>query len=412
MTRQITLEQLQEFNDGLKDVQSMDDLIGKDGLITGLFKNTLQAMLEGELTNQLGYPRGEGSRILKNTSNKRNGKTTKNIRSSMGDMTIDIPRDRDGDFEPHILPKYQKSTNEIERKIISMYGKGMTVSDLNNHLADMYGVSVTDAMISEITNKIIPELKEWQNRPLEPTYVIIYIDALHYKVRVDGRIKNCAVYIVLGLTIDGHKEILGIWVGEEEGAKFWLSVLTDIQSRGVEDILILCCDNLKGLSEAIKSIYPKIIIQKCVIHQIRNSLKFIASKDQKEFMKDLKTVYQASTKEQAEINLLSIEEKWGNKYPIVFRSWHTNWEELTEYFLFSPPIRKMIYTTNAIEGLNRQFRKVSKNRSVFPSQMSLQKLLYLAMKDITKKWTKPRANWSQTISQLQIHFPDRLTINF
>jgi transposase-like protein len=293
-----------------------------------------------------------------------------------------------------------------------MYGKGMTVADTNDHLADLYGISASDALISEITNKIIPEISLWQNRPLRKVYPIVYIDAIHYKIREDGKIKTKAIYIVIAIDLEGHKDILGIWIGHGEGesAKFWLKVLQDLQSRGVQDILILCCDNLSGISEAVKAIFPKAIIQKCIIHQIRNSLKYIASKDQRPFISDLKKVYKAENRDEAELNLLSLEEKWGDKYGIVIKSWQNNWEELSTYFEYSPAIRKMIYTTNAIEGTNRQFKKVTKNRAVFPSQMALMKLLFLAMQDITKKWTMPIRGWPQIISQLKIHFGDRVPL--
>jgi transposase-like protein len=408
----ITEKQIQKFNDDLKNVKNVDELVGKNGLITDLFKNTLQNMMEAEITKHLGYPKGLGSRSLKKTTNKRNGHTAKRLRTSLGSIELDRPRDRDGTYDPQILARHQVNTSELERKIISMYGKGMTVADTNDHLADLYGISASDALISEITNKIIPEISLWQNRPLRKVYPIVYIDAIHYKIREDGKIKTKAIYIVIAIDLEGHKDILGIWIGHGEGesAKFWLKVLQDLQSRGVQDILILCCDNLSGISEAVKAIFPKAIIQKCIIHQIRNSLKYIASKDQRPFISDLKKVYKAENRDEAELNLLSLEEKWGDKYGIVIKSWQNNWEELSTYFEYSPAIRKMIYTTNAIEGTNRQFKKVTKNRAVFPSQMALMKLLFLAMQDITKKWTMPIRGWPQIISQLKIHFGDRVPL--
>ncbi len=399
-----------QFHEKLKDIKSLDELFGKNGLINDLLKDTVQNLLEAEMTNHLGYPKN--LKILAPDSrNKRNGSYSKKLRTSVGETTIEIPRDRQGQFEPAILPRYQSKTNELERKIISMYSKGMTVSDLNVHLADMYGIEITDPMISQITDKIIPDIQEWQSRPLEPVYAITYLDAVHFKVREDGTVKNKAAYLVLGITISGKKDLLGIWIGEEEGAKFWLQVLNDLQNRGVKDILIVCCDNLKGFSEAIKAVFPETVIQKCVVHQIRNSLKYIASKDQKEFLDDLKTVYRASTKDEGETNLLRLDEKWGSKYGIVLKSWKANWEELSSYFQYSPSIRKMIYTTNAIEGLNRQIRKVTKNKSVFPTRTALEKMLYLASQDIMKKWTSPLQNWSQTVAQLVIHFPGRVNLS-
>jgi len=291
-----------------------------------------------------------------------------------------------------------------------MYAKGMTVSDINEHLGEMYGIEVSDPMISQITDKIIPLIVEWQNRTLDEVYPIIFLDAVHFKIRDEHAVKCKAAYIVLGINSQGKKDILGIWVGEEEGAKFWLSVLTDLQNRGVKDLLIACCDNLTGFSEAIKSIYPQTIIQKCVVHQIRNSLKYILSKDQKIFLAELKTVYKAATKNEAETNLLNLSEKWEKKYPLVIKSWQNNWEELSAYFEYSPDIRKIIYTTNAIEGLNRQIRKVTKNKTVFPTRTALEKSLYLAAQDIMKRWTSPIQNWAQIISQLMIHFPNRINL--
>jgi putative transposase len=398
------------FYEKLKDVKSVEELIGRNGLITDLFKDTIQTMLQSELTDKLGYPKNLKV-LAPSTSNKRNGSYGKKIRTSFGETQIEVPRDRNGEFEPQIIQKHQSNTNELERKIISMYGKGMTVSDLNEHLADMYGIEVTDPMISQITDKIIPQIQEWQARKLEKIYPIIYLDAIHFKVRGEGTVSTKAAYIVLGIDLNGKKDILGMWIGEEEGAKFWLAVLTELNSRGVEDILIACCDNLSGFSEAIKSVFPKTIIQKCVVHQIRNSLKYIVSKDQKAFLSDLKKVYRASTKQEAEMNLLYLGERWGKKYPLVIKSWENNWSELSAYFEFSYPIRKIIYTTNAIEGLNRQIRKVTKNKSVFPTRMSLEKILYLVTGDIMKRWRdRPISNWAQTISQFVIQFPDRINL--
>lgn len=407
------MDQLKEFNKKLKYVKSPDELIGKDGLITDLFKDTLQGMMEAELTHNLGYPKGAGSRSIKATSNKRNGHSQKTVRSGMGEVVLQKPRDRNGDFSPKILEQYEGgNTNELERKVISMYGRGMTVSDCNEHLADMYGVSVSDGMISEITNKILPEVEQWRSRPLDALYPIVYADAIHYKVREDGKIKTKAVYVIIGIDVMGQKDVLGIWIGEEaESAKFWLKVLQDIQARGIQDILIFCSDNLSGFSEAVKAVFPEVIIQKCVIHQIRNSLKYIASKDQKEFIVDLKKIYKADTKDDAERNLISLGDKWGEKYGIVIKSWENNWEELSSYFEFSPLIRKLIYTTNMIESLNRGLRKVTKNRSVFPNENALLKLLYLATKNTTKKWTMPVQNWAQIIAQLHIHFGERVKLD-
>lgn len=398
------------FQEKVKDVKSIEELIGRNGLITDLFKDTIQNLLQAELTNQIGYPKNL-KLLAPGVNNKRNGSFNKKIRTSFGETTIEVPRDRNGEFEPQIIQKHQSNTNELERKIISMYGKGMTVSDLNEHLADMYGIEVTDPMISQITDKIIPQIHDWQTRKLENLYPIVYLDALHFKVRDEGKVSTKAAYIVLGVDLSGKKDILGIWIGEEEGAAFWLSVLTELNSRGVQDILIACCDNLSGFSEAISSVFPKTIIQKCVVHQIRNSLKYIVSKDQKEFLADLKKVYRADTKNEAETNLLLLADKWEKKYPLVIKSWENNWTELSAYFDYGRSIRKIIYTTNSIEATNRQIRKVTKNKSVFPTRTSLEKILFLVASDIMKRWNnRPLANWAQTISQLAIHFPERIKL--
>jgi transposase-like protein len=357
-------------------------------------------------------PKGAGARTIKQTTNKRNGHSPKQFRSSLGDIDLDRPRDREGTYEPEILERHKSNTSELEQKIISMYGKGMTVADINEHLADLYGVEITDPMISEMTNKILPEISAWQGRSLDNIYPIIFVDALFFKVREEHKIRKKAVYLVISIDLTGHKDILGIWPGEEsESAKFWLSVMQDLQARGVQDVLIACSDNLIGISDSIKAIYPNTIIQKCIVHQIRNSLKYLASKNQKEFMADLKLVYKAKTKDEAERNLLALSEKWGKKYPIIINSWQRNWDELSAYFSFSTDIRRMIYTTNPIEGVNRRIRKVTKNRSLFPNESSLLKLVFLASKDIMKKWTMPVQTWAQIISQLKIHFDDRITLS-
>jgi len=398
-----------KFLEKLKDIKSVDELTGKNGLITDLVKDTLQTLLEAEMTNHLGYPK-HLKILAPGATNKRNGSYSKKIKTGNGEAELAIPRDRDGDFQPQIVPKHQTTTSELDQKIISMYAKGMTLSDINEHLADMYGVALSDTMLSAITDKIIPQIQEWQNRPLAEVYPVVFLDAIHFKVRSDGVVKNMAAYLVFAIDIDGKKDVLGCWLGEEEGARFWLSVLTDLKNRGLKDILILCCDNLTGFSEAIGSCFPNTIIQKCVIHQIRNSLKYILSKDQKAFLSDLKTVYKATTKDQAETNLLNLAETWGKKYPMVIKSWEKNWSELSAYFAYTSDIRKLIYTTNAIEGLNRQIRKVTKNKALFPTRLSLEKMLWLAIRDIRRRMTMPVQNWAQIISQLHIHFPDRFKL--
>ena len=409
MQNKITKKDLEEFFEKAGEIKNIDELFGRDGLLANLVKGTVEGMLEAEMTNHLGYPKNK--KILSpGGKNKRNGYSRKKLRTSSGDVQVEIPRDREGGFEPQIIPKHQANTSEFDNKIISMYAKGMTVSDINEHVADMYGVELSDTMISQITDKVFPQVSEWQNRTLDQVYPIVHLDAIHFKVREDGRVKSKAAYVIMGVNIEGKKDILGIWVGEEEGAKFWLAVLTDIQNRGVQDILIACCDNLKGFSEAIKTIFPKADIQKCIVHQIRNSLRYIVSKDSKEFLVDLKKVYKAATKDGAETNLLKLGEKWEKKYPLVIKSWNNNWDELSTYFDYAAEIRRIIYTTNPIESFNRQLRKVTKNKSVFPSNKAVEKMLFLVTRDVTKKWTMPVQNWATIISQLAIHFPDRLKL--
>jgi transposase-like protein len=333
------------------------------------------------------------------------------VKTSTGEVEVEVPRDRNGEYEPQILKKYQTSSNELEDKIIAMYAKGMTTRDIEDHLRDMYGVEASASTISTITNKVMPLVEEWQNRPLAALYPILYLDAIHYKLRKDHKVDNRAVYIVLAVNLEGHKEVLGHWVSDgEEGASFWLGVVTDLRNRGVEDIFIACIDGLNGFKDAIQSVFPQVEIQRCVIHQIRNSLKYVTWKDRKAFARDLKAVYQAPTREAAETALLTLAETWGEKYAIPVRSWENNWEDLATMFTYTPEIRRLIYTTNLIEGYNRQLRKVTKNRAAFPSPEAVRKLLWLAHRDIAKKWTMPIPNWPIILNQLAIRFEDRFPI--
>ncbi len=321
---------------------------------------------------------------------------------------LDIPRDRNGEFEPQIVKKYQTTSNQLEDQVIAMYGKGMSTRDIEDHMRDIYGIDVSPTMVSRITDKIMPMVSEWQSRALDRVYPIVFLDAIHFKVRQENRIVNKAAYSVLGITVDGHKEILGIWVGEHESLKFWLGVCNDLKNRGVKDILIACKDGLSGFSEAINTAFPKTQIQLCVIHQIRNTLKYVPYKYQKELMTDLKRVYQALTLEEAGFAFEEFKEKWGSKYPAVIRSWENNWVELTTYFQYPREIRRMIYTTNVIEGYHRQLRKVTKTKTAYPSDEALVKVLYLATLDISRKWTMPLRDWRECISQFLIFFGDRL----
>ena len=385
-------------------VSSMED-------IQTLFKETIAEFMENgldaELDDELGYSRYDYKN--KNTANSRNGHSSKTLRTSFGDVEVAVPRDRKGEFEPQLLKKNQTSiSQDIEEKILSMYAKGMTTSDIEEHIRDIYGIEVSDTTVSRITDKILPLAKEWQQRPLEAIYAVVFMDAIHYHVRSEGRIIKKAVYIAIGINLDGRKDVLGMWVGENESAKFWATVLNGLKNRGVEDIFIACTDNLTGFSSAIEAVFPKTEIQNCIIHQLRNLSKYVSYKDLKALMADLKAVY-AAVDEEAALNALDIfAENWDKKYPKISQSWRDNWANLSTYFKFPQEVRRLIYTTNTIEGFNRQLRKVTKSKSVFPTDDSLLKMLYLAMMDITKKWTGRRKDWSVIYAQLTIFFEDRL----
>ena len=386
------------------NVQSMDDI---QNLIKETIAEFIQGSLEAELDEELGYEPYDVKN--KNTENSRNGHSKKTLRTSMGKVEIDIPRDRNGDFEPKILPKNQTSiSQDMESKIISMYAKGMSVSDIEKHIRDIYGLEISDTTVSRITDKVLPAAKEWQQRPLESIYAVVFLDAIHYRVRSEGQIVKKAVYIAIGIDLDGKKDVLGMWVGENESAKFWASVLNNMRNRGVEDILIACTDNLTGFSQAIEAVFPKTDIQNCIIHQLRNSSKYVSYKDIKALMADLKKVYTAVDEEAALNALDEFAAVWDSKYPRISKSWYDNWANLSTYFKFPQELRKLIYTTNTIEGFNRQLKKVTKSKSVFPTDDSLFKMLYLAMTDITKKWTGRRQDWSRIYAQLVIYYADRI----
>ena len=337
-----------------------------------------------------------------------NGHSKKTVRSEYGNIDLDIPRDRNAEFEPQIIPKYQREITGIEGQILSLYAKGMSNRDIEDHLNNLYGIDVSPSMISKITDKIIPEIREWQSRQLEDVYPIVFMDAIHYSVRKDGVVVKKAVYLAIGIDKEGRKEVLGFWIGENESSKYWLNVLNELKNRGVQDILIMSVDNLKGFSEAISSVFPKTEIQKCVVHQIRNSIRYISYKDAREFTSDLKEMYNAPTLEQAEFKLDELEEKWGKKYMAVINSWRSNWNELTTYFKYDTKIRKLIYTTNPIESLNRQLRKYTKTKSLYPTDEALMKSIYLSLKEATKKWTGRIPGWGEIYSQLSIYFEGRI----
>ena len=387
------------------DIKTTDDI--KDAF-KDMFGETIQEIMEAELDTHLGYDKHDkGS---KESSNRRNGASSKTLRSSeFGELPIQVPRDRNGDFEPLIVKKNQTSLSGLEEKIIAMYAKGMSTRDIQDHFSDLYGTDVSPTLISNVTNKILPMVKEWQNRSLEALYPIVFMDAIHFKVRNEGRIQSKAAYVVLGITLDGFKEVLGIWIGESESSKFWLMVLNELKNRGVKDILIACTDNLKGFSEAIQATFPQTEIQKCIVHQIRNSLRFVGYKELKVVTQDLKTIYKAPTEEAALQALSEFDGKWGQKYPIITKSWMDNWAELAAFFKYPADLRRIIYTTNVIEGFHRQLRKPTKSKGVFPSDESLIKMLYLVTMDVTKKWTMKVQNWGQILSQFVIFFEDRVS---
>ena len=396
-------ENLRNIMKGL-DVKSFDDLKDVFKLMVG---EMLENGLEGELDDELGYTKYDYRNKL--GENSRNGYSKKTLKTSFGETEIKVPRDREGEFEPQLVKKNQTTlTGDIEEKILSMYAKGMTTSDIETHIQDIYGLECSDSTISRITDKILPVVREWQSRPLEEVYAVVFMDAIHFHVRSEGQIVKKAVYIAIGINMDGLKEVLGMWVGENESAKFWLSVMNGLKNRGLQDILIACVDGLTGFPAAIEAVYPKTEIQQCIIHQIRNTTRFVSYKDIKVLMADLKKIYAAIDEQTALAELENFDEKWGNKYPKIAISWRDNWANLSTYFKYPQEVRTLIYTTNAIEGFNRQLRKVTKNKGVFPTDDSLLKMLYLAMMDITKKWTGKRREWGQIHSQLEIFFADRL----
>jgi len=396
----------EEYNEKVANLKTLGDV---NNFVKDLVAPTLQAMLDAEMNNHLGYPKKDPSGNL--SGNSRNGHYPKKIKTaSAGNVDIRVPRDRNGEFEPIVVRKYENIESDIEERIISMYAKGMTTGDINIHMNEIYGVNIDKSTVSTITDKILPLVKEWQNRPLSSIYPIVYLDAIHFKVRDNGKIVSKAAYIALGINMEGMKEILGIWIGENEGAKFWLSILNEIKHRGVEDILITCIDGLKGFPEAIKGVFPETQIQKCIIHQIRNTVKYISHKEKKRFCNDLKNIYTAVTEKTGYEELQKMKKQW-NQYAIYLKSWEDNWDELSTFFNYSEEIRRIIYTTNTIESLNRQFRKVTKTTTIFPNDESLEKLLYLAQNDVTKKWNKSIRHWGKIITQLAIIFPERIKLS-
>lgn len=390
-----------DFEQALNDLRSGKELTGKEGILTPLIKQLTEAALNAELTQHLDSEA--------DAPNRRNGFTKKTVKTGSGSFELETPRDRAGTFEPQLVKKHQtKLTPEIDRKILSLFSHGMSYRDIQQHIEELYGIELSTGTLNAVTDQLIPVLKEWQSRPLESHYAIVWMDAIHYKVKEDGRYISKAVYTLLALNLEGKKQILGIYLSENEGANYWLTVLTELQNRGVQDILIACIDGLVGFPDAIGAVFPKTEVQLCIIHQIRNSMKYVASKNQKAFMADLKPVYKASTLLAAESALDALEDKWGTQYPIVIKSWRVKWDQLSAFFKYPEPIRKIIYTTNAVEAVHRQFRKLTKTKGAFPNENSLLKLLYSGIINATEKWTMPVQDWPQALSQLAIFFPGRI----
>ncbi len=406
--------QLDLYNSGKEEIfniiqqglYSGQPMLGENGIFSKLIKQVVEASLNGELDAHIADNKLEEAGV-----NRKNGYGQKKLKTGTGDIIIDIPRDRSSSFEPQLIKKRQNSINEeLNNKILALYSLGNSYEDISSHLQDIYGIEVSNSTISSVTDKLIPELNEWKSRPLEKIYTVIFLDAMFFKARKDNLVVTKVLYNIMGINCEGRKEILGFYVNESEGAHFWLGVLNDLKARGVSDVLIACIDGLAGFPEAISSVFPQTEIQLCIVHQIRNSLKHIASKNQKEFMIDLKKVYQATNLEQAEYNFLLLEEKWGDKYPMVIKSWRNNWDNLFSYFKYSQEVRKLVYTTNPIEGFHRQVRKYTKTKGAFTSENALLKLVFCAIKAIDKKWSQPLHNWGMTISQLDIYFPGRLNL--
>ena len=387
---------LQEY-----DIQSAQDI---EAALKDLLGGTIQSMLEAELDNHLGYDNYERS----SNTDYRNGTKPKVLRSSYGEIPIDVPQDRDGDFEPKIVQKRKKDISGIEQKIIAMYAKGLSTRQISEQIEDIYGFDISEGMVSDITDKLLPEIEEWQKRPLSDVYPIVFIDAVHFSVRDERVVKKLAAYVILGVNADGIKEVLGIYIGENESSKYWLGVLNELKNRGIKDILVLCGDGLTGIKESIAAAFPNTGYQRCIVHQIRNTLKFVADKDKKEFSKDLKSIYQAANEEIGYQNMIEVSKKWEKHYPNSMKSWQQNWDAIVPMFKFSADVRKVIYTTNAIESLNSTYRRLNRQRSVFPSDTALLKALYLATYEATKKWSKPLRNWGKVYGELSIMYEGRL----
>ena len=394
--RNIIHQLLEEY-----DIQSAEDI--QDAL-KDLLGGTIKEMMEAEMDDHLGYEKSERS----DNDDYRNGYKRKQVNSRYGSMEIEVPQDRKSTFEPQVVKKRQKDISDIDQKIISMYAKGMTTRQISETIEDIYGFETSESFISDVTDKILPQIEDWQNRPLDEVYPILYIDAIHYSVRDNGVIRKLAAYVILGINTEGKKEVLTISVGDNESAKYWLGVLNELKNRGVKDVLVICADGLSGMKEAVNTAFPQTELQRCIVHQVRNTLKYVGAKNKKEFANDLKTIYHAPSEEAALKQLERVTEKWEKDYPNAMKSWYKNWDVISPIFKFSADVRKVIYTTNAIESLNSGYRRLNKQRSVFPSDTALLKALYLATHEITKKWTMPLRNWGRVLGELEIMYPDRL----
>ena len=392
----------------LEGCDSPDDILGEAGLLKQLTKKVAERALNAEMEQHLGYAKHalEG----KNSGNSRNGKTSKKIRSVHGEIELDIPRDRNGSFEPKLVKKGEKQLNGFDDRIISLYARGMSTRDIQTHFEESYGVEVSPTFISQVTNEVMDEVKQWQQRPLDALYPVVYLDCLVVRSRDSGAVQNKSVYLALGINTDGEKELLGLWMAQTEGAKFWLSVMNELRNRGLQDIFIACCDGLKGFPEAIETVYPKTQVQLCIVHQIRHSLRYVNWKQRKEIAADLRRIYGAATLAEAELALAEFAEKWDDQHPTISLSWRNNWERLSVFFDYPPEIRKVIYTTNAIESLNTSLRKITKTRRSFPTDDSVMKILYLALHQISKKWTMPIRDWKAAMSQFMIMYSDRVSL--
>jgi putative transposase len=389
----------------IKDYKKPEDLIGEAGLLKQLTKALLERAMSAELTQHLGYEKHDPGGY--NSGNSRNGKTPKTVKGDFGEMVVETPRDRNGSFEPQILPKHQTRFDGFDDKIVSMYARGMTTREIQGHLREMYGVEVSPALVSEVTDAVLDEVKAWQNRPLEPIYGIVFLDALYVKMRHEGRVENRAVYVAMGVDLEGHKDVLGLWTSANEGAKFWLGVLTELKNRGVKDVLIACVDGLKGFPQAIESVFPEARIQLCIVHLVRASLNYVSWKERKRVAADLKAIYRASTAIQAELELTEFMGRWGSKYQAIGKLWKENWERVIPFFEFAPDVRRVIYTTNAVESLHMSLRKVIKTRGSFPSEEAAMKLLYLALRNASAKWDTIQ-HWKQALNHFQMIWGDRI----